>query len=244
MKIQSSKTTDYRYLVEQLETNGKSKVRFVYRTKNSINSSGEKLGVFSGSFNPLTLAHLKIIELAEEKIDLKEVLLLLAKANVDKNVFGATLPQRLKVLKRYAQEKNNLSVAVSSHGRFIDKVTALSSLYPSDTQFYFIIGYDTLVRIFDSKYYTDMNKEVGNLFAQSEFIVANRGIHGIKAIETFLEKPFCREYIEKIHPVLLEEPYTRISSTKVRECVSSAISIDGLVPKLVSKWIEETGIYS
>lgn len=243
MPNKSSTITNYRQLIEQLDPAGEPKIRFVYRAQNSISSSGKKLGVFSGSFNPLTFAHLKIIELAEKQKGLKEVLLLLAKANVDKDVFGATLSQRLAILECYAKTQGNLSVAVSSHGRFIDKITALRPLYPSDIEIYFIIGYDTLVRIFDPKYYTDIDKEIDELFTQSEFIVANRGKHGISSIKNFLAQPICSKYAEKIHTIYLAEHYAQMSSTEVRERVKSGAQIDELVPTLVLRWIENMAGY-
>lgn len=243
--------SNYEYLVEQLVPDGEPTIRFVYRAKNFIDTSEGKLGVLSGSFNPLTLAHLKIIELAENQKGLNELLLLLAKANVDKNVFGATLSQRLTILECYAKTRDNLSVAVSSHGRFVDKVSALkvqdklhAPLYPPDTQIYFLIGYDTLVRVFDRKYYSCMDKELSELFDQCEFIVTNRGENGISLIENFLSQPSRRKYAGKIHAIRLKDRYAQMSSTKVRKQVKSGLPIDGLVPQIVLEWIENTGVYS
>jgi len=244
LKMSKKSYQTIKNIVEQIGRDCEPTAKFIYRAKDFIRFSGERLGVFSASFNPLTFAHLKIIELAEAQRDLKEVLLLLAKANVDKDIFGAPLDQRLKVLECYARNESNLSVAVCSHGRFIDKIFALKKLYPSNTEFFFIIGYDTLVRIFDQKYYTDMDKELDELFSQSRFIVANRGKDGVKSINDYLMKnPISQKYINKFDTIHLEEPYAQISSTEVRECVSNGNSIEKLVPEFISDWIEKKGFY-
>ena len=74
---------------------------------------------------------------------LDEMLLLLAKANVDKDEFGMPLAGRVLTLINFAEEGNNVSIGISSHGRYLDKISALQAVYPEDTEYHFIVGYDT-----------------------------------------------------------------------------------------------------
>ena len=221
---------EYTELFDQLDPTASPRIELVHRAETSISTSGKKLGIFSGSFNPLTLAHAKMIEdtLAEYQLD--ELLLLLAKANVDKTVFGLPLAARLLTLNSYAKNRERFSVGVSSHGRYIDKVTALKVILPPETEFHFIVGYDTLVRIFDPKYYTDFHAELTELFIEARFVVANRAEADIKTIESFMDQPEIRQYIPYVSCLLLPDVYAYMSSTEVRELLKRGEAIEHLVP--------------
>ena len=220
----------YTELFHRLDPTASPRIELVHRAETSISETGRKLGIFSGSFNPLTLAHTKMIEDTIVEYQLDELLLLLAKANVDKTVFGLPLAARLLTLKSYTKNREKFSVGVSSHGRYIDKVTALKAILPPRTEFHFIVGYDTLVRIFDPKYYTDFHTELGELFVDARFIVANRAAADIKTIESFMEQPEIRQYAPYVSCLLLPDVYAYMSSTEVRELLKQGEAIEHLVP--------------
>ena len=223
----------YTELFDRLDPTASPRIELVHRAEPPISERGKKLGIFSGSFNPLTLAHTKMIEDTITEYQLDELLLLLAKANVDKGVFGLPLAARLLTLERYTKIREKFSVGVSSHGRYIDKVTALKAILPAETEFHFIVGYDTLVRIFDPKYYTDFHAELGELFIEARFIVANRGESDIQTIESFLNQPEIRRYIPYVSCLLLPDVYAYMSSTEVRELLKRGESIEHLVPSSI-----------
>ena len=202
---------------------------------------GQKLGVLSGSFNPLTLAHTYIIETALAECGLDALLLLIAKANVDKDVFGLPLAARLLTLKRYAVNNRKISVGASSHGRYIDKIKALKVISPPGTAFHFIVGYDTLVRIFDPKYYTDFHAELGALFTAARFIVANRAEADIQTIERFMDQPEMRIYAPYVSCLLLPDIYAYMSATEVRERLERGEAIEHLVPPFLLAMLHEDG---
>ena len=220
----------YIELFNRLDPTASPRIELVHRAASSISERSKKLGIFSGSFNPLTLAHTKMIEDTVAAYELDELLLLLAKANVDKTVFGLPLAARLLTLKRYTKHREKFSVGVSSHGRYIDKVTALKAILPPETEFHFIVGYDTLVRIFDPKYYTDFHTELGELFVDARFIVANRAEADIKTIESFINQPEIRRYVPYVSCLLLPDVYAYMSSTEVRELLKRGEPIEHLVP--------------
>jgi nicotinate (nicotinamide) nucleotide adenylyltransferase len=216
-------------LFSGLDPSGPPRIELIHRAEPSLGSAG-KLGIFSGSFNPLTLAHAKMVEDTLTAYQLDEMLLLLAKANVDKDVFGLPLAARLLTLKKYAESQQKFSVGVSSHGRYIDKVTALKAVLPPETEFYFIVGYDTLVRIFDPKYYTNFHAELEALFAAARIIVANRAEADIKTIEAFIAQPKIRRYASSVSCILLPDVYAYMSSTEARELLEQGKAIEHLVP--------------
>ena len=220
----------YTKLFNRLDPSAPPQIEFVHRAAPPILKRGQKLGIFSGSFNPLTFAHARMVEDTVAKYALDELLLLLAKANVDKAVFGLPLAARLLTVKKYAESRQAFSVGVSSHGRYIDKVAALKSIFPPDTEFHFIVGYDTLVRIFDTKYYTDFHAELQALFVSARFIVANRAEADIRTIESFMARPDIHRYTSYISHILLPDVYAYMSSTQVRELLARGEAIEHLVP--------------
>ena len=225
----------YTALFEQLDPSAPPRIEFVHRATPRNFQQTKKLGIFSGSFNPLTLAHVRMVEDTVAKYQLDELLLLLAKANVDKPVFGLPLAARLLTVKKYAENRPQISVGASSHGRYIDKVTALRTLFSPDTAFNFIVGYDTLVRIFDAKYYTDFHAELQTLFASARFIVANRAEADIKTMETFMAQPEICRYAPYVSCIFLPDVYAYMSSTAVRDLLERGETVEHLVPQSLLK---------
>lgn len=226
-------------LFSGLDPSGPPRIELIHRARPPLRRAG-KLGIFSGSFNPLTLAHAKMVEDTLTAYQFDEMLLLLAKANVDKDVFGLPLAARLLTLKKYVESQPRFSVGVSSHGRYIDKVAALKAILPPDTEFHFIVGYDTLVRIFDPKYYRDFHTELQALFVAARFIVANRAEADIKTIETFMAEPEIRQYAPYVSCIPLPDVYAYMSSTEVRELLEQGKAIEHLVPPSILEFLSKS----
>ena len=239
----SDETRDLETLVDQLDPNGEPQIRWVYRAAQHIEEGGRRLGIFSGSFNPLTVAHIRMIEAAQKKYDLAEILLILARANVDKGVFGLSLADRLWMLKAYTANQEDFSVAACSHGKFIEKIAALKSVYPSETQFSFIVGYDTFIRLFDPKYYTDLQAALEALFDQCRFIVANRQEYDADAVRQVMEAPDYRRYAGGVDLIELPDFYAEISSTDIRAQIQAGNSVDHLVPSEVQEFLKAVQAY-
>ena len=127
---------------------------------------------------------------------LDELLLLLAKTNVDKSVFGLPLAARLLTLKSYADTQQRFSIGISSHGRYIDKVTALKgNLTPRNrVLLYRWIRYpcaNFLTRNITPIFMRNWK----NYFLHPVFIVANRAEADVKTIDTFMARPeICRYF--------------------------------------------------
>ncbi len=230
-------------LVDQLNPGGEPQVRWVYRATQQIKMAGRKLGIFSGSFNPLTVAHIEMIEAAQKKYELEEVLLILARANVDKGVFGLSLADRLSMLKLYAANREDFSVAACSHGKFIEKIEALKPVYPLGTHFSFIVGYDTFIRLFDPKYYTDLHGALEALFDQCRFIVANRQNYDAGAVKRVMDDPDYQRYAGRIDLIELPHFFAEISSTDIRVQIQAGNSVDHLVPTEVQEFLKTVRAY-
>ena len=232
----------YRALMARLDPVGSPTAQFVQRTTAPLMQAGKRLCVLDASFNPLTNAHEALILHAQNKFGFEETSLLLSGANVDKDLFGANLGQRLVMITDYANA--DLSVAVCSHARFVDKALALLTLCPKDTQIYFLVGHDTLIRIFDPHYYTDMNHELQTLFALCHIVSATRGDQGQKAFDTFMSRPESAPFANRVHLLQLPASFGNISSTQIRKKIKTGASITHLVPPAIAQSIHALGLYT
>ncbi len=213
-----------------LEPQGPPRLVFVRRAPQGIAGRSGTLLCLSASFNPLTVAHAWLIQAASRLTPPDEVLLLLAKANVDKAVVGFPLERRLRLLVHFAESRPTLSVAACSHGRFVDKAEAIRPHYPEGTRLAFIVGFDTLVRLFDPKYYTDPETSLATLFRTSEFIAANRAPDPPEAVTTFLARSDVAPFAHRIQTIQLPPDIAAISATEVRARLARGKPVTNLVP--------------
>jgi nicotinamide-nucleotide adenylyltransferase len=217
-------------LLASLDRPGEPRLAFVQRAPRRLESSPGTLLCLSASFNPLTVAHLRLIEEAGRLAPPDEVLLVLARANVDKPVEGFPLARRLAILSRFAETRSTYSIAAASHGRFVDKARAILPHYPAGTRLVFVVGFDTLLRLFDPKYYDDRDAALASLFSTCEFIAANRAPEPPEALTAFLARPEVAPFSHAIRRIRLPGDIAAVSATKVRARLASGLPVADLVP--------------
>ncbi len=201
----------------------------------------KRIGALAASFNPPTRAHLKMAEIAHTQGGCGEILMELAKANVDKKTEHAPLHERLMMLDLIAQGREWMSIGVGSHGRFIDKTAAIRDLYPA-SEIVFIVGYDTFIRVFDEKYYEKRDAELDALFSAASFLCANRQGDGVEAVETLLNRPENRRFRGGVQTMLLPQNYADMSSTSARLNAGGREAMAELTP-MVADYIRRRGLY-
>lgn len=217
-------------LLAGLDPKGTPRLGYVRRAPGGIAERPGHLLCLSASFNPMTLAHVRLIQGASRIRPPDEILLVLAKANVDKTVTGFPLVRRLTLLHRFAESHPTVSVAAISHGRFVDKMQAIRPHYPEGTRLTFILGFDTLIRLWDPRYYADRDASLLALFAECDIVVANRAPDPPEAVEAFLTRPDVRPYANRIRVIQLPAEIAAISATDVRARLAHGQPIAGLVP--------------
>ncbi len=142
-------------------------VRTVPLAESSLATAAKTLYVLDGSFNPPTKAHHRIATSAlfeDHGSAPKRLLLLLATQNADKARIPASLEDRLVMMTLFAHEllfdvqqaaPPLIDIGLIKQPYFHDKAAALdeSGIYPGSPQQVHLIGFDTLIRIFNNKYY-------------------------------------------------------------------------------------------
>lgn len=202
------------------------------------------LGVLPASFNPPTAAHQALIREAGAAVAFDEILLIVDQQAMDKERLGAPLEDRLLMLLALYGDNARISVGISNRGLFLEKVEAMRTVYPAgDTQIYFIVGYDTIVRVLDPKYYTDRNKALRSLFGQARFLVANRGGCDERGLKELFGREVNRPFAAQVLPITLPPALTRISSTLVRRHLAEGKSVAGLVPPELEEFLRKQGLY-
>jgi len=163
-----------------------------------LHGSSGTLLCLSASFNPLTRAHWGLV------------------ANADKTIAGLPLAVRLALLERFAQSRPTVSVAATGPGRFIDKLSVIRTAYPAGTRIVFLLGFDTLVRLCDPKYYQDRDAALATLFAGCECVVAGRPPDPPEAVAVLRSTPPLARYQSRIHAVQLPTELAPITATATR----------------------------
>ncbi len=226
-------------IVQELQQAEQPRLALLRRAPEGVTKAGERLGVFSGSFNPPTIAHVRLCEQAQAFLQLREVLLLLALVNVDKTQFDFSLDERVAMMLAIANEHPNWSVALCSHGRFVEKAEAVVAAYPPGVEVWFLVGYDTFVRLFEPRFYPDvpMADALKRFFTRASLAVFPRGEFDEEALRTFLTRPEAMPFAHRILAVPFDPSLRWVSSTIVRQKWRQGEPVDEWVPPPVAKFL-------
>ncbi|KAL2838132.1 Nucleotidylyl transferase [Aspergillus pseudodeflectus] len=240
----------------------------------------EVVYVLDSSFNPPTFAHRRIAcsAILENPGKPARLLLLLATQNADKPSKPASFEDRLIMMQLFAQDllaflrseipaadQESLPVidiGVTKKPYFVDKAAEIESagIYPRGLEQVHLIGYDTLIRIFNPKYYPPEHtlqplepflskhrlrvtmrpdSEWGSR-AEQEAYLANIAQGGR---ESEGAKP---EWAQRIRLVEGKKPEEKsVSSTRAREAIrTKSQDLEWLVPRDVQDFILTVQPYS
>lgn len=176
-----------------------------------------RIGLFAGSFNPLTLAHVALTDAAGRRASLDVVVWAIAAVTVDKeHVTRAALPERLAQLLAFARPRRD-AVMLLNRGLYVDQSRILAALAAPGARIAIIIGYDKVVRIFDPRYYADRDAALLALFAAADLLVAPRADAGAAQLRALLARPENRPYAPHVAPLLVPPSHLYDSSTQARE---------------------------
>ena len=206
-------------------------------SKRAATPAATRLGVLGGAYNPITLAHLAVGEAAMLNFGIDEVLFLLPQVPPHKTIFGASLEQRLEMMRLAAADVPHASVGISTHGLFVDMYEGLLDIYPQRPQVFFLTGRDAAERIL-AWHYDDVETVLKRMFESFQFIVCSR--HGPFRLP---DDPRLKPYRDRIHSCPVPPQVDTISATEVRQRRERDLSIDDLVPSPVAAYITAQKLY-
>lgn len=208
----------------------------------SMKRSGmKKTGILGGTFDPIHLGHLLIAETAYDLYNLDEVLIMPSghsyfKDHQEKKVTDAYT--RLEMTRAAVSENPHLVLSDMETNRpgnsyTSETIRVLTEQHP-DTQYYYIIGGDTVMSIRTWK-----DPEV--IFQNTIILAALREDQfGERETEEQI-KALKRAYNADIRPLPI--PVIGISSTDIRRRVEEGRSIHYMVPDSVERFIMESELY-
>jgi len=234
-------------IIGRLDPSGEPRVEIIKRAE----TTGPRLGVFASSFNPPTIAHVQLIRRAAEAFSLDQALALVGKTNADKIDYECSLEDRLAMLMLAFDDEGGVSIGLSSHAFYVDMIDALGLVYEPQTYIHFIVGFDTFERVLDfedrytERYYrnfADRREALDYLFARGSFIVAGRAGAGLHSVRSLLKRePAVAS--EKMSYLDFPSDLGDVSATEVRKLRRRGLSIKGLVPAAVERYVQGHGLY-
>lgn len=135
----------------------------------------ERVAVFSGSFNPPTVAHLALAQAALRVAD--EVLFVLPKVFPHAKTYdGAGMEDRLRMVEAVTAREEAFSVGVSDGGLFADIAAECRQVYPPRVRMSFLCGRDAAERIVNWDY--GRPGAIAEMLEEFDLLVADgRGVY-------------------------------------------------------------------
>jgi len=196
-----------------------------------------RLGVLGGAYNPITRAHLLLARYSREQCKLDEIIFVLPQILPNKPLIGVSVEQRLEMMRLGISGIPYISLGVCSHGLFIDICTALQQMYPLMLEIFFITGRDAAERILTWPY-ADPAASLAQMFGAFQLLIFER-----QGKPKLPQDPFIKQYANRIHTLEIAENLDHISSTKVRQRMTTGESIKKLVPPEVASYIIRHNLY-
>lgn len=196
------------------------------------NSTAErkKIGIYSGSFNPVHLGHLKLAEYIVDNDIVDEVWFVVSPCNplkIQSNLLDEYLRLEMLIFAIQSNPKfkaSDVEFTMPIPSYSIDTLQLLSSQYP-DYQFILIIGSDNAL-VFDQwKNYNQLLKEFPIL------VYPRNGYNFSKVAEIYPQMQ------------LLSTPYYDISSTRIRDFIAQKKDVSQWIHPFVNQFIIDNNLY-
>jgi nicotinate (nicotinamide) nucleotide adenylyltransferase len=177
-----------------------------------------RLGIFPGTFNPPTRAHLALARAALACVD--EVVFVLPRVFPHKDYEGATFEQRVGMLRAALAGESRFSIASTDQGLFIDIAKECRAKY-GDVALAFLCGRDAAERIVNWDY--GRPGAIDEMLEVFSLLVASRE-------GDYTPPP---RFVHRVSALPLDEPLDEVSATDVRTRIRERRPWEHLVPEQV-----------
>lgn len=236
------------------------------------NTSTKRILILDSSFNPPHLGHLTLLNESLAKYnDSNEILLLLLIQNADKATPKLDLLENrlnlIYILANSISEKypsTSINIGLTKHAKFVDKSNAiLEELKKSEPipenlnspRLTFLLGFDTLIRLFESSYYTGfLSDALGDFMkttdlfcltrAFSDSMLENYQLNYLDGIKNGKNPDVPSEWYENILVCENKSDHKVVSSSEIRKSISRGDDDwKHLVIPEIKDYIVENGYY-
>ena len=198
----------------------------------------KKVGIIGGTFNPIHLGHLILAECAYDEFDLDEILFIPTGISHFKDP-SIVLDKKTRITLTGEAIGENPHFALSTietdrpGNSYTSVIFDILKKENPDTEYYLIIGADSLFQIEQWKCPADIMKNAVILAAKRKGQSTKEFLDKIEEIK--------QKYEADIR--LLPCTYIDISSTEIRERIKTGKSIRYLVPEVTEKYIKKHHLY-
>ncbi len=194
-------------------------------TGSAVTQSASRIGILSGSFNPLTNAHVALGNAAIHAGRLDALIRCCAVSTIDKEgVTRATLADRLVQLRCYAAFEQRSAVAVVNRGLYVEQAALVRGYVAEGAEIAVIVGFDKAAQIFDPRYYANRDAALTELFELARLMVAPRDAHDMNDLRVLLARPENVAFAARVDYLPLSPDIRAESSTEARTLASGAIA--------------------
>jgi nicotinic acid mononucleotide adenylyltransferase len=202
--------------------------------------------VFTGSFNPPTIAHIAMLKQAQRFAHAHQPMQVYAafsKLTVDKErVERPLLLDRIMLLQQVLQKRlPHAGILLFNRGLYVEQAEAIRHSFHRTERILFLMGFDKIVQIFDPHYYEDRDAALQDLFRLAELLVAPRGHSGERELTELLNQPQNQRFARYVHSLPLSSQYRQVSSTSVRE---GGKEVQHEIPQEVRQFMRDTRAYA
>lgn len=196
-----------------------------------------KMGILGGTFNPIHNGHVDMALRIMNELVLDEVMLIPCGQPPHKEEDVAPKEKRMHMAALCAYEfkgltASDIEVKRVGYSYTVDTLAQLHEQY-KDTDFYFIIGSDTLFEL-------ESWKDFHALFRLTKFVCVQRYVCDnvqLLAKAMRLKELYDADIIHSTYVGL------DVSSSNIRQRIKDGLSISDLVPRPVEEYILESGLY-
>lgn len=190
-----------------------------------------KTGLFGGTFNPVHNGHINLVKNFKDELKLDRVLVIPTAVPPHKEaenlVSGEDRINMCKLAFDGIAEVSDMEIARGGRSYTVETLEELKKIYKDD-EFYFLVGSDMLLSF--RRWY-----RWEDILLMCTLCATDRDFE-----KTCLDAD--KELFGKI--IFCDFPKTVISSSEVREKISSGRDISEIVPPEVEKYIREKGLYN
>lgn len=201
--------------------------------------------VLDSSFNPPHDGHFHLVTSAFKTFKPGHIVLLLSINNADKPPTPASFEQRLDMMQRFGENLASYSICISKMSKFVDKSINIDNQFIGSK--YYLLGFDTLIRLLNPKYYSEPIE-----IALNDFMTSNKFVclvrddefeisQQVKYLSDLKEgKLGLPDWSDSIY--LLPNNLSFVSSSGIRKCVQTSKSVEN-IPHSVKQYIYENNLY-
>lgn len=210
--------------------------------KNSTrNAMVAKIGILGGSFDPIHVGHLIVAESIADRMGLDSVLFVPCHTPPHKNAACLSAGEHRLRMIELAVEGNprfracDVELVRGGVSYSVDTVALLKSRHGQETEFYFIVGADSLTELATWR-------ECKRLLSLCTVVTAARPGWDLGSWRP-REGLYTPGDISVLKGHVMETPLIGVSSTEIRRRRQAEESIRYLVPAAVEKYIVENNLY-